>query len=173
MTEPRETSTDLPHTAWGAPHCAGNLSTITTDDRAEIICGECGHVVVRVPVADLPATLHRMENTRLTTLPHSSFGDDDCCGCLEGFMRGDEADVICGECGALIRTVPTADLERTFSELELTLDFVSEICPHCGKANVMFGFSAIMAYTSRECGRVVRLADDPDVERLFGPENGW
>ena len=111
-----------------------------------------------------------MENTRLTTMPHSSFGDEDCCGRLEAFMRGDKADIICGECGALIRTVPAADLERTLTEMELTLDFVTEICPHCSKANVMSGFSAIMAYTCRECGEVVRLSDDPNVERFFGPE---
>ena len=65
---------------------------------------------------------------------------------------------------------PTADLERTLSEMELTLDFVSEICPRCGKANVMSGFSAMMAYTCRECGEVVRLSDDPDVERFLGPK---
>jgi uncharacterized protein (DUF983 family) len=70
-------------------------------------------------------------------------------------------------CGALIRTVPAADLEWTRSEMELTLDFVSEICPHCGKATVMSGFSAIMAYTCRECGEAVRLSDDPDAGALL------
>jgi hypothetical protein len=103
-------------------------------------------------------------------VPHSSFGADHCCGCLEGFIRGDQVGIVCGEWGALRRTVPTDDLEQTLTELELTLDIVSEICPHCGKANVMSGFSVIMAYTCRECGEVVRLSDDPDVERLFGQE---
>jgi hypothetical protein len=56
-------------------------------------------------------------------------------------------------------------------EMELTLDFVNEICPDGGKANVMSGFSAIVAYTCHDCGEVVRLSDDPDVERLFGPKS--
>src|SRR5687767_935417 len=107
--ESRGAQTPLTHASWGAPHCAGSLSTINSGARTEIVCGESAHVVVRVAAADLPATLHRMENTRLTTMPHSSFGADDCCGCLEGFVRGDEADTICGEGGALIRAVPTAD----------------------------------------------------------------
>jgi hypothetical protein len=54
------------------------------------------------------------------------------------------------------------------SEMELTLDFVSEIGPCCSKANLMSGFSTMMAYTCRECGGVVRLSDDPDVERYLG-----
>jgi hypothetical protein len=78
-----EANSALLHASWGAPHCAGNLSTITSGARAEIVCVECGHVVVIVAVAELPANLHRMQNTRLTTMPHSSFGDDDCCGGLK------------------------------------------------------------------------------------------
>jgi hypothetical protein len=73
-------------------------------------------------------------------MPHSCFGDDDRCGCLEGFIRGDEADIVCNECGGLMLTVPTVDLERTLTEMELTLDICSELCPHCGKANGISGF---------------------------------
>jgi hypothetical protein len=50
-----------------------------------------------------------------TTLPHSSFGDPDCCGCLNGFIRGDLADIVCNECNAVIRTIPVAELQETFS----------------------------------------------------------
>jgi hypothetical protein len=64
VNDNRKIKTVLPHASWGAPHCAGNLSTITSGARAEIVCVECGHVVVRVAAAELPATLHRMENTR-------------------------------------------------------------------------------------------------------------
>jgi hypothetical protein len=38
-----------------------------------------------------------------TTLPHSSFGGPDCCGCLNGIIRGDQADIVCNECEAVIR----------------------------------------------------------------------
>jgi hypothetical protein len=30
-----------------------------------------------------------------TALPHSDFGDPDCCGCLNGIIRGDQADIAC------------------------------------------------------------------------------
>jgi hypothetical protein len=59
---------------------------------------------------------------------------------------------------------------RILTELELTLDFSTEMCPHCGKVNVISGFSELMAYTCRECGEVVRLSDDPDIDRIFGRE---
>src|SRR5262245_12223690 len=40
-----------------------------------------------------------------STLPHSDFGDPDCCGCLNGIVRGDQADIVCSECGNVVRTV--------------------------------------------------------------------
>ena len=46
------------------------------------------------------------ENVRGTFLPHSEFGDPDCCGCLNGVIHGDWADIVCNECGAVIH--PTA-----------------------------------------------------------------
>ena len=62
------------------------------------------------------------ENIVGTTLPHSDFGDPDCCGCLNGIVHGDHADIVCNECGAVVRTVPAGDLERTLDEMELTLE---------------------------------------------------
>ena len=38
-------------------------------------------------------------------IPHSDFGDPNCCGCLFGIVRGDEADIRCNECEALLFTV--------------------------------------------------------------------
>lgn len=64
-----------------------------------------------------------------TTLPHSDFGDPDCCGCLCGIVRGDQADIKCNECDVVVRTVPAADLQKTIDEMELTLDMCSEMCP--------------------------------------------
>jgi hypothetical protein len=34
-----------------------------------------------------------------TVLPHSSFGAPDCSGCLNGITRGEQADIVCNECG--------------------------------------------------------------------------
>ena len=94
-----------------------------------------------------------------TTLPHSDFGDPDCCGCLNGIVRGEQAAIVCNECGALIRTVPTADLQQTLTDMELTLDLASAICPHCGAVNLFPGFSRIVAFSCRECGEGVELSE--------------
>jgi hypothetical protein len=45
------------------------------------------------------------EGVIATMLPHQSFGDPDCCGCLNGVVRGDQADIVCNECEAVVRTV--------------------------------------------------------------------
>jgi hypothetical protein len=47
----------------------------------------------------------RLNHDELLIVPHSGFGDPDCWGCLIVVERGDTADLICNECGALIRTV--------------------------------------------------------------------
>ena len=51
---------------------------------------------------------------------YSEFGNPDCCGCLNGVINGDWADIVCDECDAVIRTVSAADLQNTFDEMELT-----------------------------------------------------
>jgi ribosomal protein S27E len=114
--------TGLAHASWGAPHCPGYLSVIVRGERVEVSCEECGTLSWTLPATDLDQTISRMKNTRPTMLPHSEFGDPECCGCLNGYIRGAVADVECNECGSLIRTVPTAELERTLTEMELTLD---------------------------------------------------
>jgi hypothetical protein len=85
--------------------------------------------------------------------PHSDFGDAKCCGCLFPVMRGDQADIVCNECAAVVRTVPAADLKRTFDEMELSLDLTRERCPHCGAVNLFPGFSQVAAFVCKECGR--------------------
>jgi hypothetical protein len=95
-----------------------------------------------------------------TALPHSDFGEPDCCGCLNGIIRGDCADIVCNECGAVIRTVPAGELRRAITEMELTLDLCSAICPHCRSANLSPGFSEITAFVCKECGEVVDLSDE-------------
>jgi hypothetical protein len=44
------------------------------------------------------------------TLPHESFGDAECCGCLYAIKRGDVADLVCNERRATLRTVPVSYL---------------------------------------------------------------
>ena len=61
-----------------------------------------------------------------TTIPHEWFGDPECCGCLNGVVRGDQADIVCNECAAMVRTVAAAELLRALTEMELTLDVATK-----------------------------------------------
>ena len=90
-----------------------------------------------------------------TTLAHSDFGDTDCCGCLNGIVEGEHARIRCNECGAVLATVPTANLEKTFTDMELVLDLASAHCPHCGSVNLFPGFSQVVSYICQSCGRGV------------------
>jgi hypothetical protein len=104
-------------------------------------------------------------------LAHADFGAEDCCGCLWPVIRGDQADITCNECAVIVCTVTVADLQRTYDEMELSLEaFATEMCPNYGHVIVFPGWSTMMAYTCRSCGKVVRLSDDPNVERIFGPD---
>jgi DNA-directed RNA polymerase subunit RPC12/RpoP len=96
-------------------------------------------------------------------LPHSDFGDPDCCGTLWPLERPGQpgtADIICNECDAVVRTVPTADLQRTLDEMESTLEVASAKCPHCGAVNLFPGFTQMLAYVCTECGEPVKVSDD-------------
>src|SRR5437868_7696886 len=93
-----------------------------------------------------------------TTLPHSSFGDPDCCGSLNAILRGDQADIVCNECDCVVRTFPSAELRQTVTEMELTLDVSSAVCPHCGAVKLLPGFSKVLAFTCERCGEVAKLA---------------
>lgn len=113
-----------------------------------------------------------MDPERVTgpILPHSDFGDPDCCGTLWGLPRPedpDTADIICNECEAIVRTVPTAELQRTLHEMELTLETAMEVCPHCGRVNLFPGFSKMFAFVCHECGESVTVSDWP---RIADPE---
>jgi len=33
-----------------------------------------------------------------TTIPNADHGDPDCCGCLNGIVRGNQAEIVCNEC---------------------------------------------------------------------------
>jgi hypothetical protein len=52
-----------------------------------------------------------LEDEPDTIVPHGSLGAD-CCGCIVPLIRGDEADLACNECNALIRTVPASEAEQ-------------------------------------------------------------
>jgi hypothetical protein len=87
-----------------------------------------------------------------TAIPHAEFGDPECCGCLNGIITGDTAEIVCNECNAIVRRVPASELRVVLSEMELVLDVASSSCPHCGAVNLFPGFTKMHAFTCRECG---------------------
>jgi hypothetical protein len=103
-----------------------------------------------------------------TTLPHEYFGNPSCWGCLNGIVRGDQAEIVCTECNAVIRTVPTTELRRTLAEMQLSLDVASAKCAHCGTVHLSPGFSELRAFSCKQCGLVTKLAEDAMIDRLFG-----
>jgi ribosomal protein S27AE len=102
-----------------------------------------------------------------TTIPHSSFGAPRCCGCLDGIVRGDQGEIVCTECNAVIRSVASTELRQTLTEMELSLELSRPICPNCGAVKVAL-FSDLLAFTCEQCGSVTKLANDPMIDRLFG-----
>ena len=61
-----------------------------------------------------------------------------------------------------------SDLQRTLDEVELEGDVASAVCPHCGATHLAPGFSRLMAFVCDNCGKVVKLSDDPGVDQIFG-----
>src|SRR5437868_1624466 len=82
-------------------------------------------------------------------IPHGNVADVDCCGCLTVHTRGDQADIVCDECGAVIRTVAVGDVEAAILELAQTDTVCSAQCPHCGALNIFPGMSAQSVHLPR------------------------
>jgi hypothetical protein len=98
-----------------------------------------------------------VSDERQTILPHSSFGDPECYGCLCAGIHGEQAEIVCNECGAIVQTVPITALDSTLAKMELSLDVATAMCPHCRAVNLFPGFSEMKAFVCRECGRGVVL----------------
>jgi hypothetical protein len=94
-------------------------------------------------------------NDRLPIIPHQDLGAEDCCGCLVVDVKGDQAEILCNECLAVIRTVPLEDVEKVMAELAQTDTICSATCTHCGAVNMFPGFSSMMAFICSECGEGV------------------
>ena len=66
--------------------------------------------------------------------------------------RGNEADLVCNECGASLGTVPIAEVPQVLMRLAMDQGMCYATCPQCGAFNVIFGFTSVDAFTCRECG---------------------
>jgi hypothetical protein len=91
---------------------------------------------------------------RLPIIVHESFGID-CCGCLIVHVTGDRADIVCNECGAVIRTVQVGEVQAVMSEMAQTDVISSARCTHCGALNTFPGMSSVEAFICSECGEGV------------------
>jgi hypothetical protein len=101
-------------------------------------------------------------------VPHSSYGDPDCCGIIIPARGGvqvrlatdrDTANVelTCNECGVILDTVPAAEAEQVLLWMAMDEGVCSERCPHCGETSVILGCSSLDAFTCRFCGRGVKV----------------
>jgi hypothetical protein len=45
-------------------------------------------------------------------VPHADYGDQECCGIIMPVERGDQADLVCKECGAVIGSVAVDRAKR-------------------------------------------------------------
>jgi hypothetical protein len=87
-------------------------------------------------------------------VPHEVATGADCCGCLVVHVRGDQADITCNECGAVVRTVPVELASAVMVEMAST-EICSARCTHCGALNTFPGSSVIEAFICSECGEGV------------------
>ena len=111
-------------------------------------------------MADRSAHLTGDINDRLPILAHSDQGGPpDCCGCLVADVEGDQTDIVCNECGIVIRTLPTADVERFMGELLMQGSICTARCPHCGDVSTFPGFSSMIFYTCQHCGEAVTVEE--------------
>lgn len=92
-----------------------------------------------------------------TTIPHSEFGNPECCGCLTATVIADTAVIACNECGAVVKMVPAGEIHNAIAQLETQLETATSTCPHCGAVSRFPGFSEMLAFICRSCGRGVDL----------------
>jgi hypothetical protein len=69
----------------------------------------------------------------LPIIPHEEVADVDCCGCLMVRLREREADILCNECGVVIRTIAIKEVESAMLEMARTNTICSARCPHAGR----------------------------------------
>src|SRR4051794_11779809 len=97
-----------------------------------------------------------IDSSGLPIIPHEWIGGKDCCGCLIVKERGELADLVCNECGQLVRTVPASDVPMVLGQILLSQpENYEHTCPHCGHLNIFPGFSSMLAYVCSTCGQGV------------------
>jgi hypothetical protein len=93
----------------------------------------------------------------LPIIPHEHVADVDCCGCLMVSVHEGEADILCNECGTVIRTLPVGAVKAAILEMAQTDTICSARCTHSGALNTFLRFSTIEAFICSECGQGVSV----------------
>ncbi len=88
--------------------------------------------------------------SRMPIVPHSTAGVD-CCGCIVAAVDGNNVELRCNDCGAVVGVIQVNILRDL-----LGLESAAATCPHCGKENMFPGFTEVSGYVCSECGKVVR-----------------
>ena len=101
------------------------------------------------------------EGMTATLLPHADFGDPDCRGFIFGITDGNMGYLGCNQCTAVVQMLPAAELQKTLDDIDLAMDSSREMCPRCGKENLVIGFTSMLVYTCHECGEPIKLGPDP------------
>jgi hypothetical protein len=66
-------------------------------------------------------------------VPHSSHGDPECCGLFLPKERGDMADLVCNECGAVLCSVAFHEADAMLRQMAMEEGLCTEVCPMCGE----------------------------------------
>ena len=99
--------------------------------------------IVRAHFTEIPTD---SEFDHLPIIPHEHVAKVECCGCLMVRLRDGKADILCNECGDVIRTVPVGEVESTMLDLSTTDVICSAHCTHCGTLNTFPHSSSIEAF---------------------------
>jgi hypothetical protein len=73
----------------------------------------------------------------LPIIPHEDVADVDCRGCLAVCGREGEAEIVCNECGAVIRKVAAAEVEAAMLEMAKT-DTICSAVAHIAEISTAF-----------------------------------
>jgi hypothetical protein len=76
-----------------------------------------------------------------------------CYGCIVAEIEGETVKLVCNECEAVVGMENLSILTQL-----LGLECAKAMCPYCGMANTFPGFTEMIAYTCKHCGRGVEPA---------------
>ena len=72
-------------------------------------------------------------------------------------LEDGHANIVCNECGALIRNVPTDEAPQILLRMVMDQGMCSATCEYCGLLNTFPGFTSIEAFICRESGEGVSV----------------